>query len=921
MQNSTLAHYRVSDKLGEGGMGEVWRARDTKLGRSVAIKLLPASFAQDKDRLERFEREARVLAAFSHPNIAAIYGLEEDGDQRFLVMEMADGEDLEARLSRGPLAIEDAVGIAIQIARAVEAAHEQGIVHRDLKPANIVVDARDQVKVLDFGLAKALDHSVQGDGDPSLSASRLDHSPTLAMSPSMLSPATSPAITAAGVLMGTAGYMSPEQARAKVVDRRADVWAFGCVLFEMLAGSKTFGGDTIADVLGAVVHKEPDWADLPASTPLRIRRLLERCLRKDVDRRLQSVGDARVLLQEWQENPEAADPAAEGAEAPPVSPLRNPKVWLLAGGAAAAALVAGLLWPRSGAETQDEPVRRFVATVADVPILNNAPSVTVSADGARVAFLTMDRSVPRLELRVKETDQFDVRTLTYGSDESTAPFQPFFSPDGQSVGFVNGAGMSRMSLRGEPPTLISAEIKGSVGGPDWGETGIVVAVDRGHRLLRVPSAGGALEVLLEADEHENAPGALHHLFGPKWLPGEQAIIFTEQRGQTTRISGLRIGSEEPVELIPGASRGRYLSSGHLAFWRGGNIFVQAFDAERLETSGAPAPMVSGVRGTAGGIAGEFDVSPNGMLVYEAGEDQRQVLPLMLSTRAGITEPLWRGDDFSGSPLFSPDGKSLLVARGTGDEWDLWKIDIETQIPTRVTFDAGYDADAVWSPDGSSIVYTSQREGDVNLFVTASDGRGTPEPLLEPGSYDFPSPLAWHPDGGTMIFISDEGLYELDLESREVTEFAVGEDARFLGASYSPDGGYVAYTSNESGRAEIYLRALDGPGKWQVTNSGAQQPRWSANGRELFFRTERGLEVVPIDFASGAPRWGRATVLFDVFGGETFVQTEGYRFDDYDIGPDGNFAVIAREGDQTANETKLHFVSGWLTEVRRVGATE
>lgn len=920
MQDSTLGHYHVAEKLGEGGMGEVWRAEDTKLGRSVAIKLLPASFAQDKDRLERFEREARVLAAFSHPNIAAIYGLEEDGDKRFLVMEMADGEDLERRISRGPMPVEDAVGIAIQIARAVEAAHERGIVHRDLKPANIVVDARDRVKVLDFGLAKALDQAVQADGDPSLSASRLDHSPTVAMSASMLSPATSPAVTAAGVLMGTAGYMSPEQARAKVVDRRADVWAFGCVLFEMLAGSKTFGGDTIADVLGAVVHKEPEWSDLPAHTPPRIRRLLERCLRKDVDRRLQSIGDARVLLQEWQEHPEEEDEAAGGISAPMVSTFRSPKVWLLAGSAAVAALLVGLFWSRGAGETVDEPVRRFASTVAEVPMFTDFPSLTVSPDGARVAFLTLDRSVPRLELRVKEADQFGVRTLASGSDGRTAPVMPFFSPDGQSVGFVNEAGMFRTSLRGEPPTLISDEID-TAAGATWGESGIVVGVDGGHRLVRLPATGGALEVLLEADEHEDSPDAIHHFFDPRWLPGEKAIVFTEVRGRAARVSALRIGSDEPVELIPGASRARYLSSGHLAFWRDATLFVQPFDAGRLETTGAAVPMVSGVRSAGRGAVGTFDVSPTGFLVYQLGENRQQILPLLLATRSGMTQPLWRGDEAAGSPLFSPDGSSLLVARGSGDEWDLWKVDLESQIPTRVTFDAGYDADAVWSPDGRRIAYSSQRGQEINLYVTASDGRGTPEPLLEPGAYDFPSPLAWHPGGDHIIFISDNGLYLLELSSGDVAEFAVGEEARFLGASFSPDGRYVAYTSSESGTSQIYLRAFDGPGKWQVTNSGAQQARWSRDGTELFYRSERGLEVVPIDFSSGSPRWGRATVLFDVFGGETSVQTEGYRFDDYDVGPDGRFAVIAREGDQASNETTLHFVSGWLTEVGRIGSTE
>lgn len=917
MKDSTLGHYRVTDKLGEGGMGEVWRAEDTKLGRTVAIKLLPASFSQDRDRLERFEREARVLAAFSHPNIAAIYGLEEDGDRRFLVMEMADGEDLEQRLARGPLPVEDAVAIGIQIARAVEAAHERGIVHRDLKPANIVVDARDQVKVLDFGLAKALEQAAPMEGDTSVSASRLDRSPTLAMSPSMLSPATSPALTAAGVLMGTAGYMSPEQARAKVVDRRADVWAFGCVLFEMLAGSKTFGGDTIADVLGAVVHKEPEWSELPAETPPRIRRLLERCLRKDVDRRLQAIGDARVLLQEWQETPDEAGVAAAGDGAAVASPFRNPVAWVLVGLAAAAALIVGLLWPRDQL-TSPEPVRRIASVVSDVALFRDFPSITVSADGARIAFLTLDTSVPRMELCVKESDQFAVRTLASGSDAETAPTTPFFSPDGQSIGFINESGLFRISMRGEPPTLISDEVVGFMSGASWGEAGIIAAVENGHRLVRVPGTGGAVEVLFESEEHEDSPDAVHHLVDPKWLPGEEAIVLTEWRGRTSTIVALRVGSTELVGLVAGAARGRFLSSGHLAFWRDETLFVQPFDPERLEMTGAAVPMVSGVRRVTRAATGQYDVSPNGFLVYEVGESRIQSLPLLLASRSGDTQPLWRGDEAAGSPLFSPDGGALLVTRGSGDEWDLWKIDLESQIPTRVTFDPGYDADGIWSPDGRRIAYSSERAGEVNLFVTTSDGRGTPEPLLEPGGFDFPSPLAWHPDGERLIFISDVGLFWLDLESGDVTTFAAEDGTRFFGASFSPDGRYVAYTGAEAGSRQIYLRAVDGPGKWQVTNSGGQQARWSRDGRELFFRTEQGLEVVPIDFSSGSPRWGRAKVLFDLFGGEISIVTEGYRFDDYDVGPDGSFAVIAREGEQASNEATLHFVSGWLEEVRRVG---
>lgn len=915
MKDTTLGHYRVGGKLGEGGMGEVWRAEDTKLGRSVAIKMLPTSFAQDKDRLERFEREARTLAAFSHPNIAAIYGLEEHGNRRFLVMEMADGEDLEQRLSRGAMPVEDTVPVAIQIARAVEAAHERGIVHRDLKPANIVIDERDQVKVLDFGLAKALDEAAAVEGDSGLSVSRLDHSPTLAMSPSMLSPATSPALTAAGVLMGTAGYMAPEQARAKAVDRRADVWAFGCVLFEMLAGSKTFGGDTIADVLGAVVHKEPEWERLPAGIPTRIRLLLERCLRKDVDRRLQSIGDARVLLQEWQEDPVGAEDTQVTAGSSSV--VSRPLTWLIVAGAAALALVLGLLWPRS-AKPPDEPLRRHSSSLAELPLADFFPSIRLAPGGERVAFLAFDRNAPRLDLLVKDSDQFAATLVTSGSENSSAPIHPFFSPDGESIGFGNDAGIFRTSLRGEPPTLISEEAA-RMTGADWGGDGtIVAAIERGHRLVRLPAVGGGTEVLFEADEHDDRPDAVHHLFDPVWLPGQEAVLLTEMRGATVRVAALRLGADELTGLIPGGSRARYLSSGHIAYWRDETVFVQSFDADRLEVRGAPVPMVSGVRGVQSVAGGQFDVTADGFLVYQAGEFVEQQLPLLIADRNGNTEALWRGEGSVGSPLFSPDGRSILIARGEGGEWDLWKIDLESKLPTRITFEAGYDADAIWSPDGRTIAYTSEQGGDLNLYSTAADGRGVPEPLLEPGAHEFPSPLTWHPSGDRLIFISDGGLFLLTLADGEVTSFASSDSGQFQSASFSPDGDYVAYASSEGGEPAVYLRAVDGPGKWQVTEGRAQQPKWSKDGRELYFRTGRGLEVVPIDLSARAPRWGRPTLLFDVFGGETTITVDGYRFDDFDPAPDGSFVVVGREGDQRSTDTTLRFVSGWLEEVRRIG---
>jgi Tol biopolymer transport system component/predicted Ser/Thr protein kinase len=897
---STVLHYKVTSKLGEGGMGEVWRAEDTKLGRDVALKVIPDSFAGDAERLERFEREARVLAALSHPNIAGIHGLEDVGGKRFLVMEVAEGETLSERIARGPLPVEEAVRIAVQIAQALEVAHEKGIIHRDLKPGNVVVAPDGRAKVLDFGLAKAMGiHPLSGNSGQNT------QSPTLA-----------PGMTQAGVLLGTAGYMSPEQARGKEIDRRTDNWAFGCVLFEMLGGRRAFDGETVTDVLGAIVHKEPEIARLPSSVPPRIRRLLERCLQKDPRRRLQSIGDARIALEEWLEKPEAVEAEARPAAAGPT--WRSWPLWTAALVAAVAGTLVGmtLLQPAR----VPEPQRRLEVAVGGRSFFSGlGSSVVLSPDGRHLVTVVGDGSATELWLR--PLDQLEGTRLVSGAGTET-PYQPFFSPQGDWVGYVTPQTLKKVPLTGGAPiTLASVQrSRGASWGPD--DT-IVIAPTAASGLSLVPAAGGEPRPLTTLDEER---GEVTHRW-PQWLPGGRAVLFTVGvqdvgRFDDATLEVVEVATGDRKVVHRGGTYGRYVPSGHIVYIENETLFALPFDVKRLEPTGSPVPVVEGVSASLGEGGAQYSFSRTGMLAYLGGGVGAPKYPALWVGRDGGTSPLLSEPGTYAHPRLSPDGTRLSLTVLRDDNWDIWIYDLARDVSTRLTFSESYDGDQIWSPDGTEILFTSSRTGQTISFRKRADGTGEAEPLMAEQT-DQTYATSWSADGRYVMGQRlGEGLdlWVLDLESGEVEDYLSSPFTEALGV-FSPDGRWVAYQSDESGRAEIYVRRFPtGGGKWQISDGGGAQPTWSESGRELFYRNNEGLMVVPVDGSGSSFQANKPRSLFtgSFLGGTQGLSVQGFSFSDYDATRDGQrFVLFPQEAEGPGSHVTL--VTRWFDDLAKVGA--
>jgi predicted Ser/Thr protein kinase len=862
-----VGSYEVIALLDGGGQGEVYLARDLQLSRDVALKVLSGERLDDRRRA-RLEREAHALALLNHPNIATLHGVEHGDGIAALVMELVDGESLAARLGRGAIPANKALEIALQIADALEAAHDRGIVHRDLKPANVMIRRDGTVKVLDFGLAKAA--SDPGGASATLTA------------------------TGDGVaIVGTAAYMSPEQARGGSVDRRTDVWAFGCVLYEMLTGRRAFDGTTASDAMVAVLSRDPDLTAVPADTPDGIRRLIRRCLEKDVRHRLRDIGDARLEI--------------EDAGAPPVSGSPNRVLgwrhWAaLIASAAVGVVVSGLLLA---------PLPSPRPAVSRLPVLlpQSAPLVgrlghtvaAVAPDGARFAYTT-----PR-GFAVRSRDRVEVDLL---QELGTFPTGPFFSPDGQWLGYVDGPDLKRVAIAGGRPTSIAPVGPGAVA--SWGPDGIVVADQ--HGLFLIAREGGEpkkLNATLARDEQ-----ATH----PQLLRGGHAVVFTilQARGNILRNEGgvgdaridlLDLRTSVQRTLVQGGSRGQVLPTGHMVYIAAQGLMATRFDAERLEVSGRPV-LVEAIGGH------EFALSEEGTLIFPAGFSA--LFELVWVDRHGREEPLGAPARRYVYPRVSPTGDriAVVVFDGPTRDVDIW--DLKRRTMARLTRDPTDNGLIAWHPGGAHLAFSSDRYGVSNLFWQAADGTGTPERLRENDRGEYPVTFA--PDG-RLLFSADvpgrvRDVHALSLETRKVeplVESAAGE----LNASVSQDGRWLAYDSNESGQFEIYIRPYKGARdaeRWQISSGGGRQPVFSHDGRELYYRDFTGaMMAVPIN---AAPTFsaGAVTRLFDgtsyvgrgsVGGGVT-----------YDVAKDGRFVMIKSPAD-AENRLSLVVVQNWFEELNRL----
>jgi eukaryotic-like serine/threonine-protein kinase len=875
MVGQTLGHYEITDQLGKGGMGEVYRAKDQKLGRDVAIKVLPEEFAKDVDRVARFQREAKVLASLNHPNIAAIYGLEESTGTNFLVLELVEGETLADQLTRGPIPVEDSLKLALQIAEALEAAHEKGIVHRDLKPANIKITPEGKVKVLDFGLAKAF-AGEQADLN-------LSNSPTL-----------SNAATQQGVILGTAAYMSPEQARGKPVDKQADIWAFGCVFFEILTGSAAFSGNDVTDILAAVIRSEPDFEKVPA----RVRPLLRRCLQKDPNKRLRDIRDAKLELEEALASPnEVLVPQIATTE--PRTKLRMMLPWL-AVSVILASIITGLaVWRLKPQESR--PIAKFSCILpADLTLIADyKQAIAISADGSRFVCATNKG----FYLRSMDQPQGSIIPGTEGLGGN-----PFFSPDGQWVGFWSERDKQLKKIPisgGLPVTICNAAQNFNM---LWSADNEILFDEDGKRIMRVSADGGIPEKIFESKNER--------VFAPQLLPDGANLLLTLSplaRSMEMKIAVQSLGSGTRKELFAGADA-QYTDTGHLVYIQGGTLFAVPFDADKLKVTGGHVPMVQNIAGT----PARYAVSNSGALVYIpsiGGLATERILVWV--DRDGKEEAMDAPPRAYAYAHLSPD--ATRVALDIRDqENDIWILDLIRGPMTRLTFDPGENVGGIWTPDGTKVAYSGERDGKNNIWLQAADGSGSPELLIKTPETGL-HPEAFSPDGKQLLFTGGPG-------SGDIRLLSIGTDAtpkQLLASKYneynahiSPDGRWMAYQSNESGRSEIYVRSFPGVNahRFQISTEGGERPLWSKNGRELFYFLPPGIMMsVPVEtgssFKAGAPK-----VLFK---GEYF---SGYNRTQYSVTPDGRRFLMIRNAAAKLSGApppqQVNVVLNWFEELKK-----
>ena len=889
-----LGPYEIVAPLGAGGMGEVYRARDPRLGREVAIKVLPDAVAHDAERLARFEREARLLAALSHAGIASIFGVEEAGGARALVMELVEGPTLAERIQQGPLAVIDALPIARQLAEALEYAHERGIVHRDLKPANVKLRPDGTVKVLDFGLARALATETSD------STAELSQSPTLTHR-----------MTQAGVILGTAAYMSPEQARGRETDRRADVWAFGAVIYEMLTGRRAFGGETISEMLAAVMRDEPDWSALPSRLSPRWRRLLERCLAKDPRRRLQAIGEARILLEDLSASPADAPPEAGASTGSPPARRAASVPWLVAAAAAMVAVaLAVTLWhgsPSGPAATELSIVpaggQRVAEDIGYLPI-------AIAPDGLAIAYTVRLGGVLKLRLRRLDTRE-DIEIP--GADGAR---NLFFSRDGQWIGFFDSHKMCKVSVRGGVPVELADAIQDRLG--TWLDDGtIVFSSNATDPLCRIPESGGAQVAITKLDTttHERT-----HRY-PSALDGGPWVVFTAQTVTSpggyddASIDAVSVKTGERRHLYQGARRAVWVPGGYLMLARGSGLFAVRIDPRDPRITGDPVPVLADVAGDASSGASYFDIADDGTLAWIPGGEPDKSREIGWFDRIGRWTPTAIPPGPYAQVVLSPDGKHALVSAGAGGgALDLWLADVRTGGMNRLTSGAR-DEISAWLPDGERIACTERDSlGVERVILRRLDGAGGQREV-----YRAPQPVlvtAASPDG-RFVLLSDYGVRQGRMRiaptdgSGPARELPAEGQGYELAGKLSPDGHWLAYVSNKTRREEVYVRRFDsGGGSWQVSTHGGGAPRWGRAGHELFFVSGETLQRVNITVNGGDLSVGQPEPLFDVPPSPFEVS-----FRDYDYDPVSDRFLFTRPPRGVAERHEIAVSLGWAKRLK------
>ena len=914
LSGARLGPYEILAPLGKGGMGEVYRARDTKLGREVALKILPEEFAFDPERVARLEREAKVLASLNHPHIAALYGMEQSGGRHFLLMELVEGETLAERLagvagSTGPglrtdvggvlsapprhgLPVAEVLSIARQICEALEAAHEKNVIHRDLKPANVKITPDGNVKVLDFGLAKALETAPAN--------AQLTNSPTLSL-----------AATYAGVILGTAAYMSPEQAKGLAAAQRSDIFSFGSVLYEMFTGHRPFDGETVSEGRASVIKSDPDFALLPDTLDPRLRALLRRCLEKNPRTRWYAIGDVRVEMESILAN---AGTAPKPQPAPPM-PLWKRVVPAVLLTLAVAAIAGAALWKIR--PTPPLTVTRFSLTLGEGQQFSNITrdSLAISPDGTQLVYSANQG------LYLRSMSQLDARVVP-GTEIRFGVNSPVFSPDGQSIAFHSGTDhtLKRIAVSGgSAVTICQAD---DVFGMSWGTDGIVFG--QGSKgIMRVSPNGGKPELLVSVKGDELA-------HGPQMLPGGEAVLFTLAKGigsdrwDKAQIVVYSLKSGERKILVEGGSDARYLPTNHLVYARGGVLFAVPFDPRRIEVIGGPVPIVEGVRRSTGNFTGaaQVSVSDTGAAIYIPGPVTASagLLDLGLIDRNGAVEPLKLAPASYDAVRLSPDGKQIAFGTDDGKEAIVWVYDLSGPNSMRRLSFGGRNRFPIWSADGQRVAFQSDRDGDLAIFWQRADGTGTAERLTKPEQKTSHIPESWSPKGDTLLFrvTKDSGLslWTFSPADKKTTPFGGVQSSGPTDAVFSPDGRWVAYASVDTGRSTVYVQPFPATGaKYQISRDGGRHPLWSRDGKELRYVIPGGGQYA-VATVSTQPAF---TFSNPAPAPRPFQDSLNDTIRTFDITPDGKFlGGIAAGQTQSgaAAAPQIQVVLNWFEELKQ-----